>query len=346
MREGRSHPARGHRSDKLPAMNPQDPLLRHLADGRFHSGQDLASACGISRAAVWKRLQQLRGLPGMELQAVRGRGYRLGTPLELLDHEHLTAALGPAAGHLQGLAVLAQVPSTNAWLLERPAPLPGSGSACLAEHQTAGRGRRGRRWVSGYGRNLALSLSWTFDLPMAAVSGISLAAGVALAGALAEVGVQGHGLKWPNDVFLEGRKLAGILVEAGGETAGPTRVVIGIGINLQVDETSATAIDQPWADLREQLGPCPPRNRIAGRVLAGLVSACLRYQQHGLAPFLDQWASHDLHLGQQVVLRQGDRTITGIHAGLAEDGRLLLDTRDGRRAFAGGEVSLRPGEDG
>lgn len=323
-------------------MDPRYQLLRQLADGSFHSGQELAARSGVSRAAIWKQLRQLQQLPGVTLDAVRGRGYRLATPLELLDPDRLARQLGDAGARLHALEVLAEVDSTNAYLLQQPAPMPGSGRACLAEYQRAGRGRRGRRWVSGFGRNLALSLAWTFDLPMAALNGISLAAGVAVADALQQAGVTGHGLKWPNDLYLDGRKLAGILVEAGGEADGPTRVVIGVGLNLCLDDASAAAIDQPWADLRPQLGAPPPRNRLAGSILGQLISVCEAYADHGLQPFLDAWRRHDLHLGQQVQLQLGGQTFVGRYAGLAADGGLLLETAGGLRRFAGGEVSLRP----
>jgi BirA family biotin operon repressor/biotin-[acetyl-CoA-carboxylase] ligase len=323
-------------------MDPRYQLLRQLADGGFHSGQELAALFGVSRAAIWKQLRRLQQLPGVTLDAVRGRGYRLATPLELLDADHLTRQLEEAGARLHALDVLPEVDSTNAYLLQHPAPVPGAGHACLAEYQHAGRGRRGRRWVSGFGRNLALSLAWTFDLPMAALSGISLAAGVAVADALQQAGVTGHGLKWPNDLYLDGRKLAGILVEAGGEADGPTRVVIGVGVNLSLDGVSATAIDQPWADLRQQLGAAPPRNHLAGLILGQLIGACERYADHGLQPFLEAWRRHDVHLGQQVQLQLGGQTFVGRYAGLAADGGLVLETASGLRTFAGGEVSLRP----
>lgn len=322
-------------------MNPH-ALLRHLADGRFHSGEDLAAAFGVSRAAVWKQLKQLQTLPGITVHAVRGRGYRLASPLELLDAERLGEHLGEQGQHLADIELLPTVDSTNARLLARAAPGPGQGLACLTEHQTAGRGRRGRRWVSGFGRNLTLSLAWTFDVPMAQLSGLSLAAGTALANALAELEVSGLGLKWPNDLYLDGRKLAGLLVEASGEANGPSRAVIGVGINLCLDPASATAIDQPWADLTAQFGECAPRNRIAGTVLAHLVDGCRRYAREGLAPFLPDWRRYDLFQGREVQVRLGDRIVHGRYVGLNDDGSLLLDTAEGPRSFAGGEISLRP----
>jgi BirA family biotin operon repressor/biotin-[acetyl-CoA-carboxylase] ligase len=323
-------------------MSINFPLLRRLADGRFHSGEALAQALGVSRAAVWKQLKQLQNLPGIQIHAVRGRGYRLAQPLTMLDEAEMREGLGDITRYLTALELFPELESTNAHLMAQRPPPAGRGHACLAEYQSAGRGRRGRPWVSGFGQNLSLSLAWTFDQPMAALAGLSLAAGVAVAGALRQAGVTGHGLKWPNDLYLDDRKLAGILVEASGESSGPTRVVVGVGINLAMDASIASGIDQPWADLRQQLGSPPPRNRVAGLLIRELVSTCLRYGEEGLAPFLEEWQRHDLHLGREVTLRQGEQSIPGRYVGLAEDGALLLETAEGRRAFQGGEVSLRP----
>lgn len=323
-------------------MNANVPLLRLLADGRFHSGEALAGHLGVSRAAVWKRLKQAGTLPGIEVQAIRGRGYRLSTPLSLLDEVGLRSHISAGVADRIDLEIAEQLPSTNAHLMAQPAPQIGRARVCLAEHQTAGRGRRGRPWISGFGRNLTLSLAWSFEQPMSALAGLSLAAGVAVAEALSDAGASGHGLKWPNDLYLAERKLAGILVEASGEASGPTRVVIGIGLNLMMDTQEALAIDQPWADLQEQLGSPPPRNRIAALLIEHLSLACDRYASEGLAPFLATWQQHDIHLGRDVCLTLGDRRLLGRYVGLADDGALLLETPEGRQAFQGGEVSLRP----
>ncbi len=322
-------------------MSPH-ALLSHLADGRFHSGQDLADAFGVSRAAVWKQVKRLQQLPGITVHAVRGRGYRLDRPLELLDAQRVRDLIGIPVATLPQLDILDSVPSTNAYLMARPAPPAGQGYGCLTEYQTAGRGRRGRPWVSDFGRNLTLSLAWTFDLPMARLAGLSLAVGVSVADALSAMGVRGVALKWPNDLYLDDRKLAGLLIEASGEAGGPTRVVIGIGINLALPDACAAQIDQPWADLRGQLGEQPPRNAIAAQVIAGLLHALPRYAQDGLPPFLARWQAYDLYRDQRVQIVSGNQITRGRYAGVGADGNLLLDTPDGRCSFAGGEVSLRP----
>jgi len=317
-------------------------ILQRLADGRFHSGEALAAEYGVSRAAIWKQLKRIRQLPGIEVHAVTGRGYRLSEPLELHDaHALLDAMSADNRVRLGQLHLLPTVESTNGFLSQQTRPGAASGVVCLTEYQRAGRGRRGRQWQSGFGRNIALSLAWRFDLPLAAMSGLSLAAGVAVARALTRAGVAGHGLKWPNDVHLQGRKLAGLLVEAAGETDGPSRLVIGVGLNLSLDAAHGAQIDQPWTDLMQAGHGACGRNRLAGLLLDELVTACLRYQAEGLSGFSDAWREYDLYAGRQVCLLQGETVITGRYVGLAADGGLRLHTIQGEQVFQAGEVSLR-----
>ena len=320
-------------------------LIQTLADGRWHSGQALAQALGLSRAAVWKRLGALEDLLGLKVESRRGKGYRLVHALELLNESAIAAELAESESRaLERLYLLPLIDSTNDYLRERLPRQVGSGVACLAEHQTAGRGRRGRPWVSTFGKNLYLSLAWRFDLPLAQLSGLSLAVGVAVAQGLEALGLRGHGLKWPNDLLLEGRKLGGILVEAGGETAGPCHAIIGLGVNLELDTVAGRAIDQPWTDLRRHLDPWPGRNRLAGNLLSRLIAACQAYQQAGLEPVLEAWRPWDLLLGRPVTLTLGERRIQGRHLGLDASGGLRLETSQGIQVWHAGEVSLRARE--
>ena len=322
-------------------------LLGVLADGAWHSGEALARRFGVSRAAVWKRLQQLEALPGVEVERVSGRGYRLREPLELLDERLIREQLHPGvAERLHALELVAQTDSTNSHVRRHLPPSLHAGSAVFAEHQTAGRGRRGRRWVSVFGRNLYLSLAWRFDLPLSALAGLSLVAGVALARVLEQAGLEGHCLKWPNDLLVGGRKLAGILVEASGEAAGPCVAVIGVGVNLHLEEANAGEIDQPWTDLRAHLPDPPGRNRLAGSLLDELARSCVLYQQEGLVPFLDAWRARDGFRGKAVELHTANGRFSGVCHGVDEGGGLLLEQDGELRLFHAGEVSLRGREDG
>ena len=320
-------------------MSVSRELLQRLADGRFHSGQALADALGCSRSAVWKRLQALQERTGLAVEAVSGRGYRLARPLELLQREAILAALPPRAPACT-LHLHETVDSTNRLAreaLEQGSDIP---AAWLAEYQQAGRGRRGRQWHSPYGRNIVLSLAWRFDLPLQHLPGLSIAVGAALAESLASLGLRGHGLKWPNDLYWQGAKLGGLLIEIVGESDGPVGAVIGVGLNLDLGSELPEWIDQPVTDL-QRAGLEVGRNRLAGRLLGALLEACRLFEAQGLPAFMARWRHFDLCAGREVqVLTAGER-IRGRALGIGDSGGLRLLTEAGERLFHGGEVSLR-----
>lgn len=330
-------------SGKLGVMDTRYHLIRLLADGRFHSGETLAQGFGVSRAAVWKQLQGLHELLDLEVHAVRGRGYRLARPLELLDPEAIRSALSAAAcTRLSSLEIHASIDSTNSHLMRAAVQGAPPGQVCLAEQQTTGRGRRGRHWVSPFGSNIYLSILWRYPLAPMELSGLSLAAGLATVRALSALGVQGVGLKWPNDVLWRGRKLAGLLLEVSGESGGPSQVVLGLGLNTSLSERQGEFIEQPWVDLASvSAGQGISRNALAAALLEELLEALDRFHDQGLGPLLDEWQRHDLYHGKRVQLRMAERVVEGIHRGIDKSGALLLDCGEGVRAFHAGEVSLR-----
>jgi BirA family biotin operon repressor/biotin-[acetyl-CoA-carboxylase] ligase len=319
-------------------------LLRRLADRRFHSGTALAAELGMSRAAVWKHLQDLEAL-GLELAALPGRGYRAVTPLELLDAERLRAALSPAAAALLGgLDLHDVIDSTNTHLMQSAGSGLPTGTVCLAETQTAGRGRIGRDWLSPFGANLYLSLLWRFEEP-SRVAGLSLAVGVAAARVLEDLGVADIGLKWPNDLLLGERKLGGILLEVAGEAHGTCVVVVGLGINRYLPARLGQAIDQPWADLSGSGGePQVSRLALAAGLLNALLPLLAAYGDAGLAPLLPAWRRLHRLQGRAATLEQGGRPIHGRIVDVTEAGLLVMDCEEGgRRQFASGDVRLRAG---
>lgn len=323
-------------------MDTLYPLIQQLADGRFHSGEALAQAANMSRAAIWKQIRRLQERHGLKIDAVQGKGYRLREAITLLDRELLLAEITQTGNTcIEQLQVLTTVDSTNNYLLNDDKPAAGRGRACVAEHQTAGKGRRGRTWVSPFGQSIFLSLVWTFNLPLARLSGVSIAAGVAVARVLTRIGVAGHCLKWPNDVHIRGRKVAGILVEAGGEMDGPGHAVIGLGVNLNLPKEAMATVDQPWTDLNSELDELPDRNRLAALFLEELIHGCRRYQDHGIQPFLSEWEKFDDYRGQVITLTNGDQVLKGQYAGLDVSGGLILDSSEGRSVHYAGEVSMR-----
>lgn len=315
-----------------------------MADGRFHSGEQLAAGMGVTRTAVWKQVRRLQHDLGLQVDAVRGRGYRLAEPLDLLDPGQINARL--AAGiraRIDGLQVMSSCESTNSCAAARPPPNSGMARVWLAEHQTAGRGRRGREWVSAFASNIHLSLAWRFDLPMAALSGLSLAVGVAVVETLQASGFIQPALKWPNDVVVDGSKLAGILVEAFGEAEGPTTAVIGVGLNVRLRGPAAAAIDQPWIDLAALDAPAVARNPLAAELISRLVDGCSDFAEHRIAPFLPRWSRYDSLLDKPVRILRGDRVIEGVYRGITDTGALVLENAAGRSEHHAGEVSLRRG---
>jgi BirA family biotin operon repressor/biotin-[acetyl-CoA-carboxylase] ligase len=215
----------------------------------------------------------------------------------------------------------------------------------LAERQSGGRGRRGRSWASPLAANLYLSVARAFEGGLARLGGLSLVAGVAVAEALRGLGAGEVGLKWPNDIVVVGadglRKLGGVLVEGGGEHAGPARAVVGIGLNVRMPAAFAAGIDQPWTDLRALLDPVPARDAVAAAVLAALVPALARFDREGLPPFLPRYAACDVLAGARVQVLSGAEVHEGVALGPAPDGALRVRTAAGERVFHSGEVSLR-----
>ena len=323
-------------------MRVRNHLLQQLSDGRFHSGQQLAQTLGISRSAVWKQVQRLESELGLSVSAVRGRGYRLPRPLELLDAGRIRSELStPAAALLESLSLLPTTDSTNSRASRELPRESGCARVWLAEHQTDGRGRRGRPWVSNFGENLYISVAWRFDLPMSELPGLSLVVGVVLAEVLAYLGFDGHSVKWPNDILVGGRKLAGILVEASGEADGPATAVLGIGVNFRVHEAHGGQIDQPWTDLSREGSRSISRNQMAGILVDRLIHACRLYGDRRLGPFLERWNAYDGFVDQPVWLIRGGQSVAGIYRGVAPSGAMILEDASGRSEHHAGEVSLR-----
>ncbi|KRG43786.1 biotin--protein ligase [Stenotrophomonas pictorum JCM 9942] len=314
-------------------------LLAKLGAGPL-SGDALARELGQTRAAVWKRIQGLRAA-GVAIDGRAGDGYRLERPVELLSAATIRAALAPdVANLLADLQVGWTVASTNSELLQRSTPGRGV-EVLLAERQTGGRGRRGRHWASPLAAHVYLSLSRAFPGGLSRMGGLSLAMGVSTVEALHALGFTGAGLKWPNDVMVDGRKLGGLLVEGGGEFAGPARAVIGLGLNVHMPPAVAADIGQPWIDL-QTLGTAPvSRNAVVAALLSRLLPALELFEQQGLAPFLPRYAAMDVLAGRVVRIEEAGVLHEGHACGLAEDGALRVRIDGRETCFHAGEVSVR-----
>ncbi len=316
-----------------------------LADGEFHSGSALSHQLNVTRSAVHKTLQALEPL-GVELMAVSGKGYRLKRPLQLLDKVQIRQLLDAEAdGVLQHLDVHDQLESTNSYLAaQSDSLLAGKVSACLAECQTAGRGRRGRQWVSPFGTNIYLSLACHYEGAPAELSGLSLACGVAVIRALVQHGIDDVGLKWPNDIYWQDKKLGGILIEVSGESEGPCQAVMGLGLNGYIAEQQANNIEQAWVDLDRifKQSSHDIRNALVASLLNQLLPLLANFQQQGFTEYIEEWRQYDCMLEKAAQLHIGKQTRQGRVAGIDENGFLLMQDEHGKiQAYASGEVSLR-----
>jgi len=316
-------------------MNVVD-ILSVLADGEFHSGEELGQAMGVSRTAVWKHLRKLDDL-GLELESVKGRGYRLQGGLDLLNQESILKELPESSAEfISRFEIFNSIESTNSYLLEQGS----HGHVCMAEQQLAGRGRRGRAWVSPFAKNIYLSVSWTFQGGAQSLEGLSLAVGVAVAEAIGSLGVDGVQLKWPNDVLHNGRKLGGILLEMSGDVSGECKLVLGIGLNVKMPDAGSRDIDQAWVDL-SQLGMKASRNQLAAAILERLMPMLASYDKGGFLDYKDRWQSLDAFFGKEVYVSSAQQRTEGVASGVADSGALRLLVDGAVQEFSGGEVSLR-----
>jgi len=324
-------------------------LLRELSHEHFISGARLAEKYGVSRSAVSDALRDASDA-GIGIFSLTRKGYRLAVPLELLDVERIRTALGVAAKRVD-VEVLASIDSTNSEMLRRAIAGAPGGMCLAAELQTAGRGRRGQAWHSALGASLTFSLLWRFDQGAAQLGGLSLVVGLAVLRALRTLGTPGEaglrdadcvGLKWPNDIVAGHAKLAGVLIETQGDMLGPTTVVIGIGINVNLSDTLKMNIDQPATDVNALCDRLPSRNRLLTRVLQELVLALDEFRQTGFRSFKAAWREHHALHGKPVRVRFADGSaIEATVKDVADDGALVVTVKGKDLHVSAGEVSLR-----
>tara|TARA_R110001606_G_C15374715_1_gene649870 strand:- start:1563 stop:2540 length:978 start_codon:yes stop_codon:yes gene_type:complete len=316
-------------------------LLKLMSDGHFHSGEALGAKLGVSRAAVWKVLSPLEE-QGFPIHRVRGKGYRIPAGAVLLDKAEIESQLPRHCNDYWDWHLYQQTDSTNAEAQRLMATNGHRPLACVSEQQTAGRGRRGRSWVSPYGQNIYLTITEPFDTGAQGLEGLSLMVGIVLANTLRDCGYKGVQLKWPNDILLEGKKLAGILIEILGDLTSDCVVVIGVGINVLMREEVAGQIDQAWTSLlqaspRGELN----RNALIASFAGNLLEALGIFREKGFVAFVPAWQEHDAWFGQMVNVISGSNEVSGRHCGVTEGGALKLETIEGMVFVSGGEVSLR-----
>lgn len=307
-------------------------ILGLLSSEHFVSGEELATQLGISRAAVSKHVDALEDY-GVAIYSVKGRGYKLANPISLIDSARLIQSIDNRCFYFD------EIPSTNGFMLSHTSELK-SGDVCVAEYQSAGRGRRGRIWVSPYGHHLYFSQFWSFPQGMAQAMGLSLVVACSLVEVLKSFGVDNIGVKWPNDIYLNDKKLAGILIEMSGQADSECQLIIGIGVNMAMSEDQGKGIDQPWSDL-SSLTDMPNKTDLVIALHKQLKRDIQLFEREGLAAFKTRWQQADLFHGKEIRLLMGENHVDGICRGIDEQGAVLLEAADGIQAYIGGEISLR-----
>ena len=314
-------------------------LLSLLHDGAEHSGAELAEQLGVTRAAIWNQVNRLRK-EGIEVRVTRGRGYALVHGYEALDAAAIRDHLKQLnCRNISALETVAVTDSTNERLV---AVLPNEdihGRALLAEYQTAGRGRRGDRWVAPPGSGLCMSLGWRFESPPPTFSALSLVVGLSIATGLAAGGVTSAKLKWPNDVVCGDGKLAGILIEMRSESGGACTAVIGIGINVRLSDDARDLIERPTADLESAGGRELSRNVLAATLLHCVVQDLVRFEKSGFAEFRMNWSELDALADKPVRLELAGRIVEGVARGVDGHGALVIEHGNRLETFMAGHLS-------
>ncbi|MDH5394878.1 MAG: bifunctional biotin--[acetyl-CoA-carboxylase] ligase/biotin operon repressor BirA [Gammaproteobacteria bacterium] len=328
-------------------MITQQSLLTLLSDGKYHSGSALGQQLGVSRAAIWKMIQKIETELGISVYAVKGKGYRLQQPLELLNKELIIGKLNnKTAVALSQFDLLFDIDSTNRYLTGKGIDGALTPYLAIAEQQTKGQGRRGKAWVSPFGANLYLSLLWRFQFGPAQLGCLGLAVAVAIVRAINKLGVKDVGVKWPNDIYWKNKKIAGILLEMRGESSGPSSVVIGVGVNVAMPDSNKKIIeqiDQPWVDIASIIKKKVERNHFAAIVVNELFRV-LNVFPEKQNEILEEWKKLDVLKGQQVDIHYPDKVISGVALGINNDGALRLRHNGKEMLCYSGEVSVRRGQ--
>ena len=321
-------------------MATAQDLLVILADGKYHSGTDLGNQFGISRAAIGKSIQKIEQNYNLTIFAVKGKGYRLHQPLELLDEKVIRENLSDKTSkQLNKFEIYFDIDSTNRYLNNKNVDGAASGYLVLAEQQTQGQGRRGRTWVTTFGSNLTLSLLWRFQMGAAQLGCLSLFVAVAIVRALNDAGVNDVGVKWPNDIYWKNKKLAGILLEMRGELSGPSAVVIGVGLNLSMP-SDIDNIDQPWVDVETILEQKVDRNKFFALVINSLFDV-LNEMPNKHDQLHNEWQQMDILNGQDIEITFPDKTLQGKALGINQEGALRVMHKGKEILCHSGEVSVR-----
>jgi len=317
-------------------------VLTLLDNNRYYSGQALAQRFNVTRATIHNCIVKIESL-GISVERIRGLGYRLMQPVDLLNHAEIQSKLSSqAANKLADIQCLQEIDSTNRYAAELELPQAGEFSLVLAEMQTAGKGRRGRQWVSPYAANIYMSVLWSLQRPLHEAGMLSPMLAISMLNALTELGVSGLSLKWPNDIYCHNTKLAGLLIECSGEISGGCKMVVGMGVNVFMSRFENIQIDQQWTDIHSQTQDWQySRNDVAAKLVDNVVSGLVKFESNSFENLVYAWSQWDIMKDKQVELHSAQSVKTGVARGIDSDGCLLLESSNGIEKISAGDVSLR-----
>ncbi|MAZ78212.1 MAG: biotin--[acetyl-CoA-carboxylase] ligase [Legionellaceae bacterium] len=314
-------------------------LVALLNDGHYHDGTSIGEQLNVSRAAVWKLIKKLEQYD-VPIASTKGKGYQLKKPLALLDNKKLASLLRHRSVKVE---TLEKVASTNDYLKQFTKDNDKI-IACMSETQTKGKGRLQRQWHSPFGQNIYLSLLCPFEKDISELSGLSLVAGLAVCHAIeSTIDLRGNQLKmkWPNDIFIDGRKLGGILIEIEAESNGFCQVVIGVGLNVNMEKALKREIDQSWASLLQMTEQYIDRNKLCAEIIDSIIDYFERFSSKGLAEYKSEWQKRDCLSNKNISVMSGNKKMTGACIGINNQGHLKIQDKSGKTStLSSGDTTL------
>ena len=316
-------------------------LLEIISDGDVHSGEELAADLDVTRAAIWKSIRYLRTL-GLEIKAVRGKGYCLEKKFEFLSTRNIRRTMSRRSKKsCRDIDIFFQTKSTNLHLLDKLNHNSIHGSVVFAEYQSGGRGRRNKKWISPIGSGVCFSVGWHFEVMPISLELLSLYMGIAAARSLDSIGIEKVGLKWPNDIIVGERKIGGILLDIKGESIGPLDIVIGIGVNYELPKHQPLNIDQPITDICNTTGERLSRNMISAILLSNVIEILSDLEAGKNLDLINEWREYDCCIGREAALILPNHKIIGLLKGIDDQGSLLMQVDGKLSSYRSGEVSIR-----
>ena len=314
-------------------------VVNILKDGEYHDGTSIGKELNITRSAVWKIIKKLTKY-NISITSIKNKGYALQEPLILLNKDYITDALKVEDIQIE---VFESLPSTHTYLKSF---MPSQNVRfCIAEEQTEGKGRFNRKWYAPFGQNIYLSCIYPFQKELSELSGLSLVIGLATIAALKEVSKDQFtlGLKWPNDLVYQGKKVGGILIEVQGESNGTCQALIGVGININMLHKDVIHIEKDWTALREILGGYLDRNMLCVSLIRSILRYLELFARDGIDFFHEEWKGVDALNGQTIEINAGqEASVKGIARGVNPLGHLILEKENGVLQYiASGEATIQ-----